>query len=1132
MKAYSVCLSVKGLLITLVVMIALTGAAYLFVPTIGINAVDNTAEALFGDVGWLSYMDRNLAKTGYDADMTINIPNELTGISGDIYVNSKFSGYGSGNKEIADIDITFGTPDVNHTFGIFYDENNIAIEGIGSDDSDTVILLPRKNIIDALDNSVFHPESGSEYALDQESYDAICEIVEDNDESLDEEIEEIFENIRNRIEEHIDTENAFRFVEGEFALERTVVCTLDDEAIAEIIDITIEEICNNERIAAILGESQIDITELGDKLREDFRDAEITYTYVIKHGAISFVHTVIKTKNGEYDEILDIIIDIESRSDGCLATVSCCSESMTAEGKTKDNFEIKYNKIVENSITKISIDLSSKNHGDDEQKSRLTVNYDNESREYNAEFITYVEGIESCTDIYGKFEKYENHSGLSFTIDGFTVEGQNISDDKDVLFSLSLKENSDAKNIVCPEGDSLLSMTAEEVKSIADNLPTEKLKDIYMAIIGQKIPLSEEGIMVTDPVALQLAELIVPLYQNYRKNCTYYSRHFVSSIYLYLESSNLYVFASYYNGKVDVKYYYNPDEALLEIYHPATILNGELVVHDFVLIEEKVADCLNNGYKKWECSLCHYEYLSDKVYALWHIDAWTKIEFTYDVHEIDEDASLSYCKRCGAIQGIHFESSYMGSSYSAYISFMTGCAVSTSGDVKHLILPEELCEQYNLQDLTLYHDAEPELLSIRVPAGRQVIAKGDFDLATNLQVIALPNSLKEIEDGAFYAESNLHTIFYEGTEEEWSLVKINGYETEWADVKVIFLPDGIDNLVVMQACVDTEALNHQLSSKKELTENISRAENLSASNEKIELIYDGLVSLATYDALTNTIFVAEVGENNTIIRLLTPDGQVKSSFEIPDAISVMDSDGGLLAMGSSSLSRIYFYDIEGCELSSFVFEKYECTFDHLFVDGDRVIFVANCIDTTEEGLYSLVPGNECERIGRLIGPEQIFFFREYHTIITTDWRNWQIRAYDTVEGKLTKSLYMIGVSKNTLLTYGFMYAYYTFGNGGSSDDVYVYLDVNMNETVSRPESLWQELILDHGIIEIQPIFASGDGRAAMVLDVEGNISVALASTDSDTTVIDYYAEAGFAFADGDIILYTPGGYGLIMVNTK
>lgn len=1131
MKTYSGCFVTKGMLLiiifSLIGVISLGVAAYLFIPVIELNAADNTVETILGDASWFSDVDKNLSKKGYEADITANVPNELTGLSGDLYLKSKILGYGSGDKEVADIDLTFGTFYANHTFGIFYDEDNIAVNGIDSYVSDRTILLPRENIVGALDNSIFHPDSGSDFALDRETYDAICDIFEDSDEDLDEEIEEIFENIRKRSAAHIDTKSGLRFAEGEFALEKRVVCNLDGEGIAAIIDIVVDEIGKNDRISAILEESQTDISELGDKLKDDFVDAEITCTYVIKHGIVSYINSVIKTKNGEYDELLELTVDIESSRDTCLATVICSSEVMTAEGKTNDSFEIKYEKKDDMSLTETSIDISVKNHGQDEQNSSITVNYDKNSYKYQIEFTTYVEGVESCIGISGKLEKYTKKSGLSFTIDRVTDKDGNSLNGNLSILDLNIKENPDAKSLSCPDGNNLFSMTEEEVKAFVDNFPEDKMKKIYKAIYGREVPISEEGILVTDPLTLQISDLMAPLYHNYRRVCTYYSLNFVPRIYIYLESSNVYLFASYVNGNVEVKYSFSPDDTLLEIYHPAIIYNGELVVHQYTLVEEKAADCLNYGYKKWQCALCQHELFTDSVPSLSHTDVWEKVAYTYDYGKTDYDAHYSYCGRCGELQSLSYNVDYNGSSFSAYVFFNASGTVSVDSNLKHFVLPEELYDRYDLRDLRLDYSST-NLLSIRVPDGREVISTGAFVPAENLQVIALPNSIKEIEDGAFYIPSNLHTIFYEGTEEEWSLVKLNGYETEWAEVEVIFLPDGVDDLTVMHACIDTENLNQKLESKKELTANIGTAENIAASNENIELIYDGLVSLAAYDAVTDTIAVAEVGENSTVIRFLTTDGRVKSTIEIPDVISIMDFDSGLLAMGSSSLSTIYFYNIEVGELSSFLFKKYECTFKCLYVEGDRVIFVADDIISTEVGLYSIVQGNECEKMGRLIYHQEIFFFREYHTIIITDWVNNTIVAYNTVTCKISKSVDRVDVSKNVLFSHGYLRAHYYTSN---YDKINVYFDVNMNETVERPESLWVELTLDH-CIEVQPIFASNGGRATMLLDVEDNILVALATEGSETMVIDYYAEAGNITADGDVILYTPGGYGIILVNTK
>jgi hypothetical protein len=48
----------------------------------------------------------------------------------------------------------------------------------------------------------------------------------------------------------------------------------------------------------------------------------------------------------------------------------------------------------------------------------------------------------------------------------------------------------------------------------------------------------------------------------------------------------------------------------------------------------------------------------------------------------------------------------------------------------------------------------------------------------------------------------IHTIFFEGTEEQWEMINLNEYESAWADVEVIFVPDGMDSETVMAKCTE------------------------------------------------------------------------------------------------------------------------------------------------------------------------------------------------------------------------------------------------------------------------------------------------------------------------------------------
>jgi hypothetical protein len=50
----------------------------------------------------------------------------------------------------------------------------------------------------------------------------------------------------------------------------------------------------------------------------------------------------------------------------------------------------------------------------------------------------------------------------------------------------------------------------------------------------------------------------------------------------------------------------------------------------------------------------------------------------------------------------------------------------------------------------------------------------------------------------------------------------------------------------------------------------------------------------------------------------------------------------------------------------------------------------------------------------------------------------------------------------------------------------------------------------------------------MVSDAELNISLAV-SLDGNTVLYDYYAENAIVTADGGVLLYTPDGYGVVLI---
>ena len=1147
-------------IISAVLLAVASTAIVLFIPTISSRALNNTADALFGDMGWISIMDKKLTNNGYNADMTVTIPDKLTESQSTMYLNSNVKGCGKGDKAVGSVDIGFGTDDVKHNVNLFYGKDTIAIDGLSTDESSKAIILPRNDVVKALDNSVFHPDSGSKYAMDRETYDRLCDALDKTDGSIEKELKAVFKAVRERSVELVETENYHYFVDGKFKLEKTIISTITYENICSLIDITAEEIKKTDLLKKAFENADVDIDEQAEKLKESFDEGRIVLSYVINDGRIVKFEFYNEEQRVGYLSKTKITAVFEYSDEGCVATINGSSSYKEGFDFVKDKFEIRYENKTYDTVTEITMDFIINTHNEEEQKSSISIDYDKEDGTYLAELIIPEGEVERRFGIVGSYKKYEKYSGFSFSIKDYTVDRMPMIDADTDLISISVKEDKSARKHTSPEGKNLFTMTEEEIDALIESPSAEKLKEIYDELT-KYIPKTEDGVPIIDSAASQAALTIGQRYASYLSSTSSSDR--VMKAYYYLGDYDIYVLLEYiraYNY-VEIKLYKNPG-SLLNDYHILSIKDNLLEVHQYEVISvvdpscitygsitekciicnkqkttkttersphqyevvsEVLADCLNSGYVTKKCTVCNYQTNATTDSSLGHLEGTVTINKS-DNPDMLCDATITTCLRCDMFLSVAYGDSvcwYFNGGNNAYPSY----------DTQHFILPDQIIDYIDISTIQInLSNVDDHLLSVRVPNGCEVIKYQTFSAAHSLQLVVIPASVTEIEDGAFADPPN--TIYYLGTEEDWAEVELNSYESVWSNVRIIFLPDGIEDAAIIAECVDTSKAENLLNEKKTLTESIDAAELLAENNESVSVIYTGRVELVAYDKLTDTISIAEVGESSTTITLMSSDGQIKGTFEVADVISIMDSDNGLLAMGSSSLGIIYLYDIEKGESSTFTFEKYECTFDHLYVDGDRVLFIADNKYSSEEYLYSFIPGGDCAQNGiSTIGHEKYYFLREYHALISTDHINSQIILYNTADGIKIESTRGLEIYKNCLFSNGYIYAYYYYGNG-FTDSKYAYIDHNLNETATRPESVWCELDIGYDSIEIQPIFASGNGRAAMILDVDGNISVALAGEGTDTTVIDYYAESGFATAEGDVILYTPGGYGIIMVETK
>ena len=1082
--------------------------------------IDETLDSLFFDGDALIKMAERLDNKGFKSDFSMTAPIELTQLQSDLTVTVDTLGYSYGKNVKGKADYTIGVGKSEHSFGLGFDRKGVYLYGKNKSGEDVDLFVPTDDLKENIDSSIFSPESESKFALNPKTYDAIVKAFEESEDTIDEEFYEFIRNVDERISPLVDEQVEKRFVKGTLRRETVTSGSLDSEDVKAVFDIIGEELTEHEELLDSLSLGTDQINSLIKSLKESLGSSSMEYSYSVSRNKLTNFHLIITSKNINNTETLDVNLDVETKAKRSAFTLTIVGETGPSFDRKTDSLTIEYEKIKKGKNTDIVVDFINSEDGKEEEKSRLAFEYNMRKGDYRIAYSALEEmEYKESFSLEGKLKIKNNYNGFSFTLDKYTLDGKEYLD----LINWEMKKSAKGRWLRLDKAQNMFDMSEEEINNLIYSLPYDKISDSVKSIFGVDLEKSEENLPIFDLTISTKKELLKQIYGLYDSNCTYYSLPRTYKIYVYFEESGVYALL---DGEINykVKLYYHPGD-LLDKYHKAEIIGTELVVHDYQVTNETFADCHNAGYITRKCTICGVEYTKKTEDRQSHHTEDVTFEFTYDVGKTN-DVVFSYCTKCNEPQTLWLDD-YL------YISFSEDGGVnSTYGTVKHIIIPNEifdLCDMTGL-NITYSTSLKPDFLSVRIPDGREVIEKDAFTAANNLQVIALPGSIKEIQDGAFYAEAPIRTIFYVGTEEEWKNVKLNGYASEWADVEIVFMPNGVDNLTIMEECIDKTQTHYQLKDKKALTESIDAAKELAENSENISLIYDGVVSFAAYDALTDTISVAEVKESITVIRFFTSEGQLWSTFELPDVITIMDSDGGLLALGSANNNSIYLYDIESGSCSSYVFEEYDCTFDELFVDEDRVVFVADCKTNTGEDMYILFPNGDFKRIEHGAGTYRFTFIREYHKIVGIDWFNSQICVCDTVGGVVTNRIYLTSVKSNKYMTDGYLYVSYR--DYLSGDYSYAYYDFEMKKCETRPDSVWTDIPLDNDTLEIGQLITSTKGRAATVLHLDGEIGIAICGANGYTaTFIDYYAESGWFTRDGDAILYTPGGYGIILVNT-
>lgn len=218
---------------------ALGVALALFLPMLVGNPVVNTWNAVFFETEAIQELVEGWKEDGWQSRVECDVPSELSGLLQDFYVELK----GGGNEEATEIELSIGAEQSNVRVTLYYDQEIVALKGLLPDEGEYV-SFPRVGLVEALDASVFHPESKTRYAMEEEEYRALLMQLR-NFERLDEDVLDAEEDFAEEIVEIVYGELRptveYGFSKSPFGISQKMTLEVDAVCVQHVLDALIEK---------------------------------------------------------------------------------------------------------------------------------------------------------------------------------------------------------------------------------------------------------------------------------------------------------------------------------------------------------------------------------------------------------------------------------------------------------------------------------------------------------------------------------------------------------------------------------------------------------------------------------------------------------------------------------------------------------------------------------------------------------------------------------------------------------------------------------------------------------------------------------------------------------------------------
>ena len=1052
----------------------------------------------------------------------------------------------------AGAEITIGVGETAISAKIKVTDTEIILGGL----SEKPVTLPRQNVAQALENSPFHYLSDTPVSLTYEQYDSLLSFLESLEYDPDEDATELekealaetLEEILRISEETLNPEVKYRLIPEQFALEKTVTVEADLSTMLDLLRAIAAEVKQNESLNGILssvsnealsnGEKSetLDalILELEHNLLVGYRSKKLTFSYTVVDGKFtkaSLTDQSVDTDKISYDTLLELTTYQKKNDAGFTLKISSKS-SFEGDSETEET-KIDYRKITYENKTEIFITVENRMISDSDKSSHsymtqttATLVYDKNTNKFDLRITDH--GTETNSRIQGTWELNAEKGICRFGLDLIEHDGTAIlSTNQAILSVTALGEGA----FPGAEGtDPLLSLSAEQLMTMYRQLPAKKAETILKEITGEKpdITYSKQNEPVL-PSTQALAQKYAKAYKSYVNEQEAAQYIPTSSVRLYSEEHRMHILLDCNSvGNVTITYTDSLTPYQIRTYHEATYKSSKLHVHTIEKTSHKDPTCTGYGRTTYKCTDCDKSY-SVSIASTGHRYVQYSMKVLCD-DNVSRVATYEQCPNCKTLFWVKIKNNtggtlylladlaknstggYTVTSYSGYIDASL-CAFS---------IPDELCKKLNINNISGQTFSNFDL--IRIPNGVTKISTYTFSNASQLQVLVLPSTLKEISNDAFTDTSNLHTIYFCGSEAQWNSVKLGRYRDEWSDVNVVFSPNGVSPAEIANSFLTHDKIVGAISAARDRTHLADTAIDF-AKNEGVTLVDQSPIQTVLYDRVKETVVVigcyTESNPQHTVSVYSAVDFSLISQFTIDYEIGLVAAWDGVIATSVLGGSEIdVFKQSDGSRIYTVNHTSYYGDLGRLnsLVIVDGYVYYSNSSDVYCCPIGSSTPS-------QLLGTDDPYLLvnHEQHRLLikSTIYSPAKLYFVDTQTREWINTLQILPE-----FPWEEEFSYVSIANRMPT----IYYDLDGNE-LSEPPTQEVPVVTYKRDETLDKVALKNDKiNVTVACNAKGEVYLLVQKADGEQIRIDYYATSAILLSNGTILLYNVDGCGLVAVS--